>query len=40
MKRGRYRQTIPNPHGKAISSQFIMEILKQAEISPDVWLSA
>jgi predicted RNA binding protein YcfA (HicA-like mRNA interferase family) len=40
MKRGRYRQTIPNPHGKDISSHFIKEILKQAGISTEEWLSA
>ena len=40
MKRGSYRQIIPNPHGKAISGEFIKEILKQADISADEWLSA
>jgi len=40
MKRGNYRQTIPNPHGKAISPHFIKEILKQAHISADDWLAA
>jgi len=40
MKRGGYRQIIPNPHGKQISSELVKEILKQASISPDEWLSA
>jgi len=39
-ERGRHRQTIPNPHGKNISSHFIKEILKQAGISAEEWLSA
>ncbi len=38
MKRGKYRQIIPNPHGKEISSELIKEILKQANISVDEWL--
>jgi len=38
MKRDRYRQIIPNPHGKDISSEFIKELLKQAEISLEEWL--
>jgi predicted RNA binding protein YcfA (HicA-like mRNA interferase family) len=39
MKREKYRQIIPNPNGKEISSEFIKEILKQANISQDDWLS-
>ncbi|MEW6665985.1 MAG: type II toxin-antitoxin system HicA family toxin [Thermodesulfobacteriota bacterium] len=39
MKRAKYRQTIPNPHGKVISSQFIKELLKQANISIEDWLA-
>ncbi len=38
MKREGYRQIIPNPHGKAISSELVKEILKQANISVDEWL--
>jgi len=40
MTRGGYRQIIPNPHGKQISSELVKEILKQANISPDEWLTA
>jgi predicted RNA binding protein YcfA (HicA-like mRNA interferase family) len=40
MKRDKYRQIIPNPHGKAISSKLIKEILKQANITTDEWLSS
>jgi predicted RNA binding protein YcfA (HicA-like mRNA interferase family) len=40
MKRGHYRQIIPNPHGKDISSELIKEILKQAGIKPTAWLAA
>lgn len=40
MKRGRYRQIIPNPHGKEISSKLVKEILKQANISINDWLAA
>lgn len=40
MKRGKYRQIIPNPHGKGVSSEFVREILKQAEITVNEWLSA
>lgn len=40
LKRGRYRQTIPNPHGGQIDSAFIKEILRQAGISEDDWLNA
>ncbi|MBF0508447.1 MAG: type II toxin-antitoxin system HicA family toxin [Deltaproteobacteria bacterium] len=39
MKREHYRLTIHNPHGKQISSQFIKELLKQANISPEDWLN-
>jgi predicted RNA binding protein YcfA (HicA-like mRNA interferase family) len=39
MKRDRYRQIIPNPHGKTISSELIKEILKQANIAVDEWLA-
>lgn len=38
MKRGKYRQIIPNPHGKEISSELVKEILKQARIPTDEWL--
>ena len=40
MKRGRYRQIIPNPHGKEISAEFVKEILKQANITVNDWLSS
>ena len=40
MKRGRYRQIIPNPHGKEISSELIKESLKQGNISVNEWLAA
>ncbi len=39
MKRGSYRQTIPNPHGGQIDSVLIGEILKQAGISEKEWLN-
>lgn len=40
MKRGKYRQIIPNPHQSDIDSEFIKEILKQAGISKEEWLKA
>jgi len=40
MKRGSYRQIIPNPHQSDIDSEFIKEILKQAGISSKEWLDA
>jgi predicted RNA binding protein YcfA (HicA-like mRNA interferase family) len=40
MKRGKYRQIIPNPHQSDIDSGLIKEILKQAGISEDEWLKA
>jgi predicted RNA binding protein YcfA (HicA-like mRNA interferase family) len=40
MKCGRYRQIIPNPHNKDISSELIKEILKQTGIDPADWLAA
>jgi predicted RNA binding protein YcfA (HicA-like mRNA interferase family) len=40
LKRDRYRQIIPNPHGKDISSEFIKEMLKQAGIPLEEWLKA
>lgn len=40
MRRGKYRQIIPNPHGKDISSEFVKEMLKQADISADDWIAA
>ncbi len=40
MKRGAYRQIIPNPHSKDISSTLIKEIIKQADISVNDWISA
>ena len=40
MKRGAYRQIIPNPHGKDISSELVKEIMKQANISVDDWIAA
>ena len=40
MKRGKYRQIIPNPHRTEISAEFVKEILKQADISIDDWISA
>ncbi len=40
MKRGNYRQIIPNPHGQEISSKLIKEILRQANISVEEWLVA
>ena len=39
MKKSRYRQIIPNPHGKDISSELIREILRQTNISLSDWLS-
>lgn len=39
MKRGSYRLTIPNLHGKQIDSVLVLEILKQADISRKEWLS-
>jgi predicted RNA binding protein YcfA (HicA-like mRNA interferase family) len=38
MKRGNYRQIIPNTHHSDIDSEFIKEILKQAGISKEEWL--
>ena len=40
MKRGKYRQIIPNPHGKEVSSDLVKEMLKQANISVNEWLAA
>jgi predicted RNA binding protein YcfA (HicA-like mRNA interferase family) len=40
MKRGNYRQIIPNPHGGQIDSVLIRAILKQAGISEEEWLNA
>ena len=40
MKRGKYRQIIPNPHRTKISAEFVKEMLKQADISIDDWISA
>jgi len=40
MKRAGYRQIIPNPHGKEISSELVKEILKQANISIEEWMAA
>lgn len=40
MKKGSFRQIIPNPHGEQIDSVLIKEILRQAQISPEDWLSA
>ena len=40
MKRAGYRQIIPNPHGKDISSVLVKEILKQADLSVDEWMAA
>ncbi|MBW1676866.1 MAG: type II toxin-antitoxin system HicA family toxin [Deltaproteobacteria bacterium] len=40
MKRGTYRQIIPNPHGKEISSELVKAIMRQANISADDWLAA
>lgn len=39
MKRGSFRLTIPNPHGKQIDSVLIREVLKQAGISAEEWLN-
>jgi len=39
MKRGGFRLTIPNPHGKQIDSVLVLEILKQAGISREEWLN-
>ena len=38
MKRGKFRLTIPNPHGSQIDSVLIKEILKQAGITVKEWL--
>jgi len=40
MKRGSYRQIIPNPHGGKIDSVLVREILQQAGIEVDDWLRA
>jgi predicted RNA binding protein YcfA (HicA-like mRNA interferase family) len=40
MRKGSYRQTIPNPHGKDLSTEFVKEILRQANISKDDWIKA
>ncbi len=40
MKRGKFRLTIPNPHGSQIDSALIKEILKQAGITVEEWLDA
>ncbi len=40
MKRGSFRLTIPNPHGKQIDSVLIQEVLKQAGITRKDWLNA
>ncbi|MGR3316887.1 MAG: hypothetical protein ACUZ8O_00185 [Candidatus Anammoxibacter sp.] len=40
MKRNSYRQTIPNPHGKDISTELIKEILRQADVFVNDWLAA
>ena len=40
MKREGYRQIIPNPHGKEISSELVKEILKQTKISSNEWLDS
>lgn len=40
MKRGGFRLTIPNPHGKQIDSVLIQEVLKQAGITREEWLEA
>lgn len=39
MKRGSYRQIMPNPHGGQIDSVLVREILKQAGISEEEWLN-
>lgn len=39
MKKGNYRQIIPNPHGGKIDSVLVREILKQADISEEEWLN-
>jgi predicted RNA binding protein YcfA (HicA-like mRNA interferase family) len=38
MKKNNYRQIIPNPHNKDISSILIKELLRQAGISEEEWL--
>lgn len=40
MKRGKFRLTIPNPHGTQIDSALIKLILKQSGISEQEWLNA
>jgi predicted RNase H-like HicB family nuclease/predicted RNA binding protein YcfA (HicA-like mRNA interferase family) len=40
MRRGRDKQIIPNPQGKEISSELIIEILKHGSISTEEWLKA
>ena len=37
MEKGSLTITIPNPHGSDISKEFIVRILKQAEINRKVW---
>jgi predicted RNA binding protein YcfA (HicA-like mRNA interferase family) len=40
MKKGGFRLIIPNPHGGQVDSVLIKEILRQAGITHDDWLSA
>ena len=40
LKREHFRLIIPNPHGKQIDSVLVKEILKQANISGEEWLTA
>lgn len=40
MKRGSYRQIIPNPHGGQIDSVLVREILRQTGIADDDWLNS
>ncbi len=40
MKKGNYRQTLPNPHSKDISAILVKEIIKQSGLSDDDWLDA
>jgi predicted RNA binding protein YcfA (HicA-like mRNA interferase family) len=40
MVRGTHKQRIPNPHQSDIDRSLLAEILRQANIDEDTWLSA
>jgi predicted RNA binding protein YcfA (HicA-like mRNA interferase family) len=39
MIKGNVRLTIPNPHKKAIGSDLLIRILRQADISREEWMN-